>query len=84
MGYTVCVSCLAESLESPKRYPSQNLVEATQYAGAYVQLSGVLKLVAVKLSKICNDLRLLASDLRAGLHETILPTRAPGSTIMPV
>ncbi len=62
---------------------SENLVEATQDTGAYVQLSGVLKRVATKLSKICNDLRLLASGPRAGLHEINLPAMAPGSTIMP-
>ncbi len=62
---------------------SQNLVEATQDTGAYVQLSGVLKRVAVKLSKICNDLRLLSSGPRAGLHEINLPAMAPGSSIMP-
>jgi aspartate ammonia-lyase len=62
---------------------SRNLVEATQDAGAYVQLSGVLKRVAVKLSKICNDLRLLSSGPRAGLHEINLPRMAPGSSIMP-
>lgn len=62
---------------------SQNLVEATQDAGAYVQLSGVLKRVAVKLSKISNDLRLLYSGPRAGLGEINLPPMAPGSSIMP-
>ncbi len=62
---------------------SENLVEATQDAGAYVQLSGVLKRVAAKLSKICNDLRLLSSGPRAGLHEINLPAMAPGSSIMP-
>lgn len=62
---------------------SPNLVEATQDAGGYVQLSGVLKRVAVKLSKICNDLRLLASGPRAGLAEINLPPMAPGSSIMP-
>jgi aspartate ammonia-lyase len=62
---------------------SQNLVEATQDAGAYVQLSGVLKRVAVKLSKISNDLRLLSSGPRAGLGEINLPPMAPGSSIMP-
>ena len=62
---------------------AENLVEATQDAGAYVQLSGVLKRVAVKLSKICNDLRLLSSGPRAGLHEINLPAMAPGSSIMP-
>ena len=60
-----------------------NLVEATQDAGAYVQLSGVLKRIAVKLSKICNDLRLLSSGPRAGLGEINLPPMAPGSSIMP-
>jgi aspartate ammonia-lyase len=62
---------------------AENLVEATQDAGAYVQLSGVLKRVATKLSKICNDLRLLSSGPRAGLHEINLPAMAPGSSIMP-
>ncbi|MFZ5517204.1 MAG: aspartate ammonia-lyase [Candidatus Zhuqueibacterota bacterium] len=60
-----------------------NLVEATQDTGAYVQLSGVLKRVAVKLSKICNDLRLLSSGPRAGIHEINLPPMQPGSSIMP-
>ncbi|OPY67429.1 MAG: Aspartate ammonia-lyase [Syntrophorhabdaceae bacterium PtaU1.Bin034] len=62
---------------------SPNLVEATQDTGAYVQLSGVLKRVAVKLSKTCNDLRLLASGPRCGFGEICLPPMAPGSTIMP-
>jgi aspartate ammonia-lyase len=60
-----------------------NLIEATQDAGAFVQLSGVLKRVAVKLSKICNDLRLLSSGPRAGLNEVNLPPRQAGSSIMP-
>src|SRR5512145_1843102 len=60
-----------------------NLVEATQDAGAYVQLSGVLKRIAVKLSKICNDLRLLSSGPRTGFGEINLPPMAPGSSIMP-
>ena len=60
-----------------------NLVEATQDAGAFVQLSGVLKRVAVKLSKTCNDLRLLSSGPRAGFNEIkLLPVQA-GSSIMP-
>ncbi len=62
---------------------SADLVEATQDTGAYVQLSGVLKRVAVKLSKICNDLRLLSSGPRCGINEINLPPRAPGSSIMP-
>jgi aspartate ammonia-lyase len=62
---------------------SPDLVEATQDTGAFVQLSGVLKRVAVKLSKICNDLRLLSSGPRAGLNEINLPPMQPGSSIMP-
>jgi len=62
---------------------ASNLVEATQDAGAFVQLSGVLKRVAVKLSKTCNDLRLLSSGPRAGLNEINLPPMQAGSSIMP-
>ncbi len=60
-----------------------NLIEATQDCGAFVQLSGVLKRVATKLSKTCNDLRLLSSGPRAGLGEINLPARQAGSSIMP-
>jgi len=60
-----------------------NLVEATQDAGAFVQLSGVLKRVAVKLSKVCNDLRLLSSGPRTGFGEINLPAVQAGSSIMP-
>ena len=77
---------VTEKLRSLSGIPivgSENLIEATQDTGAYVQLSGVLKRVAVKLSKICNDLRLLSSGPRAGLNEINLPAMAPGSSIMP-
>ena len=60
-----------------------NLIEATQDCGAFVQLSGVLKRVAVKLSKTCNDLRLLSSGPRVGLSEINLPPMQAGSSIMP-
>ncbi|HZO19682.1 MAG TPA: aspartate ammonia-lyase [Gemmatimonadaceae bacterium] len=60
-----------------------DLVEATADTGVFVQLSGVLKRSAVKLSKICNDLRLLSSGPRAGLAEIHLPPMQPGSSIMP-
>jgi len=60
-----------------------NLVEATQDCGAFVLFSGMLKRIAVKLSKICNDLRLLASGPRAGFAEINLPPRQAGSSIMP-
>ena len=62
---------------------SPNLVEATQDAGSFVQLSGVLKRIAVKLSKTCNDLRLLSSGPRAGIGEISLPAVQAGSSIMP-
>jgi aspartate ammonia-lyase len=60
-----------------------NLIEATQDCGSFVQLSGVLKRVAVKLSKTCNDLRLLSSGPRVGLNEINLPSMQAGSSIMP-
>ncbi|MBF5082987.1 aspartate ammonia-lyase [Quadrisphaera sp. INWT6] len=60
-----------------------DLVEATQDVGSFVQLSGVLKRTAVKLSKICNDLRLLSSGPRAGFSEINLPPVQAGSSIMP-
>lgn len=62
---------------------SEDLVEATQDVGGFVHVSGVLKRVAVKLSKICNDLRLLSSGPRAGLSEIRLPPQQAGSSIMP-
>ncbi len=60
-----------------------DLIEATQDCGGFVQLSGVLKRVAVKLSKTCSDLRLLSSGPRAGLNEIDLPAMQAGSSIMP-
>lgn len=62
---------------------ASDLIEASQSTGAYVQVSGALKRVAIKLSKICNDLRLLSSGPRAGLNEINLPKMQPGSSIMP-
>ncbi len=62
---------------------SPNLIEATQDTGSFLMYSATLKRLAVKLSKICNDLRLLSSGPRAGLNEINLPPMQPGSTIMP-
>jgi len=62
---------------------AENLVEATPDTGAFVMFSGVLKRTAVKLSKMCNDLRLLSSGPRCGLAEINLPAVQPGSSIMP-
>ncbi|MDO5662675.1 MAG: aspartate ammonia-lyase [Brachybacterium sp.] len=60
-----------------------DLVEATSDTGAFVTFSGVLKRIAVKISKVCNDLRLLSSGPRAGFAEITLPAVQPGSSIMP-
>jgi aspartate ammonia-lyase len=62
---------------------SKNLIAATPNTGAYVSYSSALKRLAVELSKVCNDLRLLASGPRSGLHEINLPAMQPGSSIMP-
>ena len=62
---------------------AENLVEATPDTGAFVMFSGVVKRAAVKLSKMCNDLRLLSSGPRCGFGEINLPPMQPGSSIMP-
>ena len=62
---------------------ADNLVEATPDTGAFVTFSAVLKRIAVKLSKMCNDLRLLSSGPRCGFNEINLPAMQPGSSIMP-
>lgn len=62
---------------------AHNLVEATQDTGPFLMYSSAIKRLAVKLSKICNDLRLLSSGPRAGLNEINLPRMQPGSSIMP-
>lgn len=63
--------------------PARNLIEATSDTGGFVSFSGVLKRIAVKLTKICNDLRLLSSGPRGGLGEIKLPPVQAGSSIMP-
>ncbi len=60
-----------------------NLVEATQDTGAFIMYSSAVKRLAVKLSKISNDLRLLSSGPRTGINEINLPPMQPGSSIMP-
>lgn len=79
-------SLVREKLEDISGLPlttAPNLVESTQDCGSFVLLSGTLKRTAIKLSKICNDLRLLSSGPRAGLGEISLPPRQAGSSIMP-
>lgn len=63
--------------------PAEDLIEATSDCGAYVMLHSALKRLAMKLSKICNDLRLLSSGPRTGLKEINLPEMQAGSSIMP-
>ena len=62
---------------------AENLVDATQNADVFVEVSGILKAHAVSLLKICSDLRLLASGPEAGFGELRLPARQAGSSIMP-
>ncbi len=81
--YAKMVTAYLSELSGVKLIPSENLIEATQDTGSFVQLSGVLKRVACKLSKTCNDLRLLSSGPQAGFGEINLPERAAGSSIMP-
>jgi len=82
-GYAALVCQRLADITGIRLVTAPNLIEATQDAGAYVQLSGVLKRIAVKLSKVCNDLRLLSSGPRAGLGEINLPPVQAGSSIMP-
>ncbi|MFF4482151.1 aspartate ammonia-lyase [Stenotrophomonas sp. NPDC087984] len=82
-GYAEAARRHLEAITGLPLVTAANLVEATQDCGAFVHLSGVLKRIAVKLSKSCNDLRLLSSGPRAGLNEINLPPVQAGSSIMP-
>jgi len=77
-----CVEHLVEITGKAIRL-APDLVEATQDTQPFVLYSSCLKSLAIKLSKICNDLRLLSSGPRAGLNEINLPRMQPGSSIMP-
>lgn len=82
-GYnTKVIEHLKEVSGVPVR-SAENLIEATWDTGDFVQLSGTLKRYATKISKICNDLRLLSSGPLCGLGEINLPKMQPGSSIMP-
>lgn len=83
LGYAErCAGNLAEITGYPI-VSAPNLVEATPDTGSYVIYSSAMKRLAVKLSKICNDLRLLSSGPRSGFYEINLPSMQPGSSIMP-
>lgn len=82
-GYPeLCVNHLAK-ISGLKVTLAGDLIEATSDTGAYVLISGTLKRSAIKISKICNDLRLLSSGPRTGFNEINLPKLQPGSSIMP-
>lgn len=82
-GYTETVIEELREVSGAPVETSANLVEATWDTGCYVQISGALKRTATKVSKICNDLRLLSSGPRTGFNEINLPKMQPGSSIMP-
>ncbi len=82
-GYAALVCRELSDITGLPLVKSEDLVEAGSDTGVFVQVSGVLKRIAVKLSKICNDLRLLSSGPFAGLNEINLPAVQPGSSIMP-
>jgi aspartate ammonia-lyase len=77
-----CVAHLA-AISGLPIYLAADLIEATQDTQAFVLYSSCMKSLAIKLSKVCNDLRLLSSGPRCGLHEINLPPKQPGSSIMP-
>jgi len=82
-GYPELATRYLSDLTGTQFILAGDLVEATSDTGAYVLLSGVLKRTSSKLTKICNDLRLLASGPRCGFNEIHLPQMQPGSSIMP-
>ncbi|HEX5743782.1 MAG TPA: aspartate ammonia-lyase, partial [Flavobacteriaceae bacterium] len=82
-GYAkLCAENLAKITGLPF-VSAPNLIEATPDTGSYVIYSSALKRMAIKISKICNDLRLLSSGPRCGFNEINLPPMQPGSSIMP-
>jgi len=82
-GYAeLCTEKLANLLHEPVKL-AENLIESTSDTSGFVAYAGALKKLAIKLSKICNDLRLLSSGPRTGLFEINLPPKQPGSSIMP-
>jgi len=79
---TRVVEILAELTGHPIT-SAENLVDATQNTDSYTEVSSALKILAINLSKMANDLRLMASGPRTGINEINLPARQPGSSIMP-
>lgn len=82
-GYPQLATDYLSELTGTRFILASDLIAATSDTSAYVLLSGALKCTSTKLTKICNDLRLLASGPRCGLNEINLPQMQPGSSIMP-
>jgi aspartate ammonia-lyase len=82
-GYAAAVCAKLADLTGLPVVPAADLVEATSDTGVFVLVSGLFKRMAVKLSKICNDLRLLSSGPFTGFRDIALPAVQPGSSIMP-
>jgi aspartate ammonia-lyase len=82
-GYANLVTEKLSEVSGFKLRRARNLVEATQNAGSFAQMSATMKRAAVQISKICNDLRWMSSGPRCGLNEINLPPMQPGSSIMP-
>jgi aspartate ammonia-lyase len=82
-GYANLVTDKLSEVSGFELRRAKNLVEATQNAGTFVQMSSTLKRAAVQISKVCNDLRWMSSGPRCGLNEINLPAMQPGSSIMP-
>lgn len=82
-GYAAKVNQYLSEITGLKLVGAEDYVEATSDCGVFIILSSTLKRLAVKLSKICNDLRLLSSGPRTGLAEIQLPELQAGSSIMP-
>jgi aspartate ammonia-lyase len=82
-GYAAAVLAQLRDITGLDLETAPDLIESTSDAGAFMSFSGTLKRSAIKLSKICNDLRLLSSGPQAGFGEINLPARQAGSSIMP-
>ena len=81
--YIALVTEELSRLTGEKIYSAKNMVDATQNTDELAEFSGTLKVCALALSKIANDLRLMASGPKCGLNELLLPAMQPGSSIMP-
>lgn len=82
-GYVKSVVKELSQISGIELVSAENLIDASSDMGTFVSFSGLLRRIAVKISKICNDLRLLSSGPRAGFGEIILPAVQAGSSIMP-